>query len=293
MSDYNVDLSELNQHREELALKQYDALVTECSIAPVSFLKKNYDFKKIRDRRTEPNITTFLSVTWLKICMLCGIKQNQSSEVWQDITNLVFSYYSDLTVEEIFKAFELERFGEYPERTEHYQFFNSEYVSAVLKKYKVWKQTTKIQHNITKSESVAELPDITTSQKEEILINGIIRVFNEYKQSKILPEPNTHIFDELLSRGLILGANNPKLEKYYADKMEEAKLELKKELEADKSTAGFIQRKTIAREIEQILQGRSNRIIVKTKKIVLKDYFDKLINEGIEIENKLKPYRYV
>lgn len=288
MSDYNVDLAELNQHREELALKQYDALVTECSIAPVSFLKKNYEFKKIRDRRTEPNITTFLSVTWLKICMLCGIKQNQSSEVWQDITNLVFSYYSDLTVEEIFKAFELERFGEYPERTEHYQFFNSEYVSAVLKKYKVWKQNTKMQHNISKPEHVAELPDITTSQKEEILINGIKRVFSEYKQSKILPEPCVHIFDELLNRGLIIGANNPKLEKYYADKMEQSKVELKKELENEKNSAGFVERKNISREIEQILQGNSNKIIVKTKKIVLREYFDKLINEATEIENKLK-----
>lgn len=289
MSDYNVDISELNNHKEQLALKQYDNLVLECSLAPVSFLKKNYEFKKIRDRRTEPNITTFLGVTWLKICMLCGIKQNQSSEVWQDITNLIFSYYSDLTVEEIFKAFELERFGEYPERTEHYQFFNSEYVSAVLKKYKVWKNNTKIQHNITKPENVALLPSISDSQKEEILIKGIVRVFSEYKQTKILPEPNTHIFDELLNRGLILGANTPKLEKYYADKMEEAKQELKKELEADKSTANFIQRKTIAREIEQILQGGSNRIIVKTKKIVLKEYFDKLIEQGIEIEVKLKP----
>lgn len=289
MSDYNVDISELNNHKEQLALKQYDNLVLECSLAPVSFLKKNYEFKKIRDRRTEPNITTFLGITWLKICMLCGIKQNQSSEVWQDITNLIFSYYSDLTVEEIFKAFELERFGEYPERTEHYQFFNSEYVSAVLKKYKVWKNNTKIQHNITKPENVALLPSISDSQKEEILIKGIVRVFSEYKQTKTLPEPNTHIFDELLNRGLILGANTPKLEKYYADKMEEAKQELKKELEADKSTANFIQRKTIAREIEQILQGGSNKIIVKTKKIVLKEYFDKLIEQGIEIEVKLKP----
>mgnify|MGYP003435088769 CR=1 FL=1 len=60
-------------------------------------------------------------------------------------------------------------------------------------------------------------------------------------------------------------------------------------LKAEKSTAGFIQRKTIAREVEQILQGGSNRIIVKTKKIVLKEYFDKLIEQGIEIEVKLKP----
>jgi hypothetical protein len=288
MSDYKTDLNELQKHKENIALEQYDDLVNKCTLSPVPFLKKNYEFKILRERRTEPNITTFLGVTWLKICMLCGIKQNQSTEVWQDITNLVFSYYSDLTIEEIFKAFELERFGEFPERTEHYQFFNSEYVSAVLKKYRVWKQTTKIQHNIFKSESVALLPDISESQKKETINKGIIRVFNHFKEFKIIDNPFIHIFDELFERGLIKGANTPLLEKYYFNKQVEAKKVVQKELEIEKSNSNFIQRKNIQREIEQVIIGKSNKIIIETKRIVLKEYFEKLISENIEIENLLK-----
>lgn len=288
MSEYRIDVSEVKQHQENLALEQYENLVDSCALQPVSFLKKNYEFKKLRERKHEPNITTFLSVTWLKICMLCGIKQNQNGEVWQDITNLVFSYYSDLTIEEIFKAFELERFGEYPERSEHYQFFNSEYVSAVLKKYKVWKQNTKIQHNISRSESVASLPEISESQKNEIIVNGIIRVFNDYKETKIVSEPCNHIFDELLSRGIIKGSTNEKLKAYYDEKVEQAKKELEKELSTDLHTKNYIQRQSLKREIENLIKGNENgKVIARTKKNVLGEFFEKLISENTQIETLL------
>ena len=255
----------------------------------VAFVKECYEFKKIRDRQHEPNFNNVVGLMVTKISALAGITNEIDMATKSDLLRFIKTRCGDITLEEIYKAFELERYNEYPEKSKHFQLFGTEYFSEVIKKYRVWKTQLKIQKNITREDNTPLLPSISDSQKEEILIKGIVRVFSEYKQTKILPEPNTHIFDELLSRGLILGANTPKLEKYYADKMEEAKSELKKELEADKSTAGFIQRKTIAREIEQILQGGSNRIIVKTKKIVLKEYFDKLIEQGIEIEVKLKP----
>ena len=255
----------------------------------VAFVKECYEFKKIRDRQHEPNFNNVVGLMVTKISALAGITNEIDMATKSDLLRFIKTRCTDITLEEIYKAFELERYNEYPEKSKHFQLFGTEYFSEVIKKYRVWKTQLKIQKNITREDNTPLLPSISDSQKEEILIKGIVRVFSEYKQTKILPEPNTHIFDELLSRGLILGANTPKLEKYYADKMEEAKLELKKELEAEKSTAGFIQRKTIAREIEQILQGGSNRIIVKTKKIVLKEYFDKLIEQGIEIEVKLKP----
>ena len=255
----------------------------------VAFVKECYEFKKIRDRQHEPNFNNVVGLMVTKISALAGITNEIDMATKSDLLRFIKTRCTDITLEEIYKAFELERYNEYPEKSKHFQLFGTEYFSEVIKKYRVWKTQLKIQKNITREDNTPLLPSISDSQKEEILIKGIVRVFSEYKQTKILPEPNTHIFDELLSRGLILGANTPKLEKYYADKMEEAKLELKKELEADKATAGYIQRKTIAREIEQILQGGSNRIIVKTKKIVLKEYFDKLIEQGIEIEVKLKP----
>ena len=256
----------------------------------VAFVKECYEFKKIRDRQHEPNFNNVVGLMVTKISALAGITNEIDMATKSDLLRFIKTRCGDITLEEIYKAFELERYNEYPEKSKHFQLFGTEYFSEVIKKYRVWKNELKIQKNITREENTPLLPSISDSQKEEILIKGIVRVFSEYKQTKILPEPNTHIFDELLSRWLILGANTPKLEKYYADKMEEAKIEIQERLELERTTSGFIERKSIDREIKEILEGKnSNKIIVKTKKIVLKEYFDKLIEQGIEIEVKLKP----
>lgn len=290
MSDYMVDIQELNKRREELALESYNEMQTfMTSLNSVSFLKKNYELKKIYERKTEPNIITFLSVTWLKICMLSGLKENQNHEVWQDITNLIFNFHSDLTLEEIWKAFELERFREYSEKTEHYQFFNSEYVSAVLKKYRVWKQNTKIQHNITKPLTENLLPEKTDSEKTEILNNGIIRVFNRFKEINSIDEPCSHLYDEVVRRGFITGAVGPKSTAYYDKKKDEAKSLLEKEMKEELSKSNKTQRRQIQESLEQLQNNNYNsKLINRTKKLVLEDYFKKLISENIDLEKLLK-----
>jgi len=283
-----ADKAQIQSELTQVAGTTLNDIVKATESTNVAFVKECYEFKKIRDRQHEPNFNNVVGLMVTKISALAGVNNEIDMATKSDLLRFIKTRCTDITLEEIYKAFELERYNEYPEKSKHFQLFGTEYFSEVIKKYRVWKTQLKIQKNITREDKTPLLPSISDSQKEAIFINGIIRVFKEYKQTKILPEPNAHIFDELLTKGLILGANTPKLEKYYADKMEEAKLELKKELEADKAMANYIQRKTIAREIEQILQGGSSRIIVKTKKIVLKEYFDKLIEQEIEIEIKLK-----
>lgn len=295
MSEYLVNIEELNRQRQEIALQDYEKMQTFLfSLNSVSFLKKNYEFKKLSQRKTEPNITTLLSVTWLKICMLSGLKENQTQEIWQDITNLIFNYHSDLTLEEIWKAFELERFCEYPEKTNHFQFFNSEYVASILKKYRIWKQNTKIQHNISPPATQNNLPEITESKKTEILHNGILRVFNEFKETNNISEPCSHLFDELLLKGVIRPANDEKTIKYYESKQKEASEIVLKEIEEETKTATSITRKKLLETLENIKSNNNNaRVIAKTKKIVLQEYFKMFIEKNKDIKDILKKINHV
>ena len=273
-------------HQAGITLNDISKSTEESSI---SFLKKSFDFKKIRERQYEPIFNNVVGLMITKISGLAGINNEIDMATKSDLLRFIKTRCGDITLEEIYKAFELERYGEYPLKSNHYQLFGTEYFSQIIKKYRTWKYETKMHHNITKSDLVvASLPEISESQIKETLENGIIRVFNEFKQSKTIEYPFVHIFDELQDRGLIKGANTPILEKYYADKMEEAKKLIKKELEIEKGNSNFIQRKNISREIEQLQQGNSNKIIVTAKKIVLKEYFEKLIREEIEIESLLK-----
>lgn len=186
MDQYKVDISELNQHKEALAVKSFEEVVRNSATSNnITFLKKNYDFKTIKERKTETNILTVLSVLWTRISILGGFKNEMAFEITQDITNLIFGVYHDLTIEEIYKAFELERFGLYDEKTKHFQLFNSEYVSEILKKYKKWKHDMKIQHNISHPKNATlELPRSTEAQKKETRLLFIKMVWEEIQQKK-------------------------------------------------------------------------------------------------------------
>ena len=66
------------------------------------------------------------------------IKNPVETYVKQDIVNMLSGFGGNLSFEEIIKAFELERHGVYKERTEHFQLFDCNYISQILKKYQNW-----------------------------------------------------------------------------------------------------------------------------------------------------------
>lgn len=185
-NEYKIDVAELNQHKEALAVTSFDEVVRNSAASNnITFLKKNYDFQTIKERKTETNILTVLSVLWTRISILGGFKNEMAFEITQDITNLIFGAYSDLTIEEIYKAFELERFGLYDEKTKHFQLFNSEYVSEILKKYKKWKHDMKIQHNISHPKNrLLELPVSTEADKKNIRFGFIQMIWEEIQEKK-------------------------------------------------------------------------------------------------------------
>jgi hypothetical protein len=138
----------------------------------VAFVKECYEFKKIRDRQHEPNFNNVVGLMVTKISALAGVNNEIDMATKSDLLRFIKTRCTDITLEEIYKAFELERYNEYPEKSKHFQLFGTEYFSEVIKKYRVWKTQLKIQKNITREDNTPLLPSISDSQKEEILING-------------------------------------------------------------------------------------------------------------------------
>jgi hypothetical protein len=80
---------------------------------------------------------------------------------------MILSACADLTIEEIYKAFELERYGSYELKTDHYGLFNAEYVAAVIKNTE---NGNLIHKGNTISPPQSGLPEISDSEKQEIVI---------------------------------------------------------------------------------------------------------------------------
>lgn len=271
---------------DKLAIKQDPQEVLaeiekKCTLHPITFLKENYNYLPIKEISKLDHFDATLITMILKIFALSGIKGELDELSAGDIDRFILSACGTLTLEEIYKAFELERFGTYGDKTDHYSLFNSVYVSEVIKKYKIWKAEQRRIHQINK---INDVPEITGSEKKEIVSAGIIRVFNEYKETKMLPAPNGYIFDELYERKIIKSPTTAGIINYYNKKQEEASFQLQNELKSEQSVqVDKNDRKAIAREIDKIIAGNSEKITMRAKSIILAEFFDKLISQGKSI----------
>lgn len=122
-------------------------------------------------------------------------------------------------------------------KTEHYQLFNAEYVTAILKKYRAYKHQIKTNHNIGPGNNSKK--ELTPEEKDQMVADNINKVFDEFKKNKKIEDPAEYIFDFLVEKGKIKTKGSEALVAYYQNKLDEAKEQLKKENESDepKSTA--------------------------------------------------------
>ncbi|WP_412464243.1 hypothetical protein [Flavobacterium mekongense] len=288
-NQYQIDKLQIAQEKEQRAVAALVEVEKNTSGTNVVFLKNNFSFKKIRHRVTEIDFKVMLAIALTRICALSGIKEKVSQSDSEDIVKMILYTHNDLTLEEIYKAFELERYSIYEEKTQHFQLFNAEYVSTILKKYKSWKLLTRKEHNINpeKEEVSTELSPEGISK---IMDKAITEKYLEYLNSGTISEPITHIFDELVERGTIKLATRKesKLGKYYDEMLEKAKNELLSEFE-NAEGKDFTESKSISSIVQEIKSGKSPKITLLVKKYVLLEYFKKLKEKNedhIETENQ-------
>lgn len=251
-----------------------------CELANRNFFDFNYLVPKIKDRQNEDGFTNLIGIVLIKVCALAGIKEKIDDFTKQDILKLVLTKFHTLTVEEIYKAFELERFGSYDTKTEHYQLFNAVYVSDILKKYCEWKTNQKIELNY-QNPKIEEKPVISEEEKRNIVKNGVERVFNEFSKENKLEDNVEYIFDFLVSEKLIKSdlKEEPNLAKYFMAKIEIAKNEL---ISEEREKINILEPSKSAETFKKIREGSSPAINIRAKKLVLIDFFNKQIKEGKE-----------
>lgn len=275
-NNYKTDKLAIIEQQQSVALEKFESIEQACQVSHISFIKNNFSNLKIRDRKTEPNFKFMLAILWSKVCTLGGLKNEVDPFMVEDVNRMILSVYSDLTLEEIYKAFELERHGTYSEKTDHFQLFSAEYVSTIIKKYKSWRQTTKLQHNIT-PESTSKEPIITPEEQKIIMNGAICRLYDEFLVSGEISIPCQHVFDELYERKLFPEDTE------YKKKYSIAKFQLEKELKAEKSV-NRQERLKIQEALDNLNSEKNEKVLARAKQLVLKDYFTylKSINQSIK-----------
>ena len=244
------------------------------------FLEKTYTFEKLKDLKKNPNFVFLISGWAAHTSALMQIKNPIDNFIKQDIIEMLGGYWSNLSFEELVKAFEMERFGVFENKTEHFQLFDCNYIAQILKKYQKWSREKKIELNISNEIAVQE-NKISEEDQFEIMSRAINEKYNYFLQNGSIEDPVIHIFSELIERKIIKipTKETPKLSIYYDNKLLQAKEELVKEFEAA-TEPDRNKRKEMKEILTAILENTENadaksKIENRAKKLVLIDFFNK------------------
>jgi len=259
-------------------LKIYNEL--KQNLSAIAFLKDVSNQIKIKEIKDDNLFSENLKNVMVKIILFSGIKEKVDDLYKADIKNMMLNHYKHFSLNEITYAFELERYGKLGDKTQHFQLFNADYVSTVLKKYETWKAVTRKQNNIN-TLKIENSNEMTPEEIEFSMIEGCDRIFREYKLNHRIEGVYVHIYDHLFKKGLL-----PR-DKFYKDMIfAKAQVIAISEVKAN-ARENNEPKKTMERAIKEIEDKVNLTPIAIAKKLALEDYFQKLIKNNENLNDKI------
>lgn len=242
--------------------------------------KLNEDFPKLKtivDTSITDSLLNYI-ITLLNIKVENEIQSKDLNIQMLVILDFVKDKFGFLTVEEIREAFKMYVAKELGFK-EIYRNLDTIVVSDVLNAYVDFRNESLRVYEMKKQNLLQQDKKITKEESDKMVISGINEIFKEYKNTKTIPIPNFWIFDFLVDKDKIKISNN--YANYYEGKRQIAKSILKEEYSAVPTKKS--NREDYKKVLQKIEQNDKSIIDLKTKELVIIDYFDKLILENKDL----------
>jgi hypothetical protein len=165
-----------NRNTTEISISNATDLIesieNKCELPTKVFLEDNYSSDKVRVLKGSQIYSESVSMLLIKLITLSGIKSEVDELNSKDIFGYISKACADLTLADIYKAFELERYSVYNEKTQHFGLFNTEYFGTVIKKYREWRISEMKRLNISppKKELTVTAADLEKTRDEFLKI---------------------------------------------------------------------------------------------------------------------------
>ena len=196
-------------------------------LSPVGFVEKLRDFAPLREQ-PEPVARMAIGLIVTQHAALIGIKGTIDAMNKEDISNLICSRFAHLALEELHKAFQLERYGELGEATAHYNLINAPYIAQVLTKYVTWLRKTRQNHphlSLERTPREETPPAPPSRERIEALAH---QMQQQYLQTGQMPLFCSWLFDAMRQVGM-LPDFSPEEKKLLQARYQKERLELSKE----------------------------------------------------------------
>lgn len=234
----------------------------------VTILKESYNNPIIRDLDIT-KVKVFVIDAILKDIALKGIKEDNlpNQIITDDIQKMIITKYSVLTPLEIELAFQMERYGEFEEKENHFQFYGTEYVGSILKKYVNWKQKKAVELNLSRYNESLKPTEVSI---DEINKEYLEKILSEIKKGIDYRNIEAYLlYDEI--------PKESRPTKEYAEKIfNDEKSKLIKEYELKKT----IQKSNLAvRNLTELFNKNFKQMLItRCRNIVTCEYLAKKYN---------------
>ena len=262
-----------------------DTIAQVGALTPLAIAKTAHQYPRIKDLNQEEVAPTF-GLLFTRIAALVGVKGQIDPLQKQEIWNVVFSRFSGLSFQDIYKAFQMDRSDEFDTVTDHFQFFDVSYVSTVLNKYIEWKRKTQIEHNISISEKATEKM-ITEEEKEFRTRRWLISGFQEYKDTGALPVLAVPLYDALYTLGMLTPYYATYTDEKRATMLEAATERAKNQMSTTDNRKEYALLKALYQTMKSGAQDTEGKILSIKKEVALQDYYDWTIAQGIDLITEL------
>ncbi len=172
------------------------------NVSGVAFAEQVPDFPQMRVLEPQ-GVRMALGAIIVQHATLIGFKGLIDPVQKEDIIKLIQSRFFTLSIEEIYKALQMERYREFDMRTEHYQLINAPYICEILEKYKEWLRNTRQTHHLSNSLPSPKEEELSEEEKEAKFIANIQHFYNDFKQNGRMPLFCGYLYDGLKRRGMI------------------------------------------------------------------------------------------
>lgn len=208
-----------------------------------------------------------------------AMKLGYEMEMWEkrEMVEMILSEFKRLSLNELYYAFKLERYGKFGQPTLSYGRFDTLYVSQVLRKYKEWKQEYRKKNNLPIGKiNQNSSQEISDSEKKSLLINGVLECYDHYIETYMIPTGKAYVYDLLYDMDLLPKDADSKNRAY-----QEAKDVIRMNLEQMDRTS-FKDRNEYKNILMELESRKSDIVVREAKNIIVGKYFRKTKREKLE-----------
>tara|TARA_A100000171_G_scaffold49827_1_gene59754 strand:- start:17 stop:856 length:840 start_codon:yes stop_codon:yes gene_type:complete len=274
----------------ELQLSKPNALQKQITVVQMQHKNKfavSLENPKLRDYPEEVrNANTANLVDWL--LNLLGVNEkNGSTDQHVAAFNHIHRTLDVYTYQEIILAFEMYVNGEFTDKQgrpiEVFSEFNARVIGRVMKLYTEKKRENLTAYYQQKQMQKNKLPEISEAEKKKLIENGIIECFNDYKETKEIKHGRLYVYEELYKRNLL----PPHTPEFKAEIEKRAKVKVLRQAEQTIKSGKLDENTHKAKKLIARVQEGKQSFKRDCRRIIIQDFFDKLLSESEDFDIKL------